>query len=76
MSWWLNQFTASKKQSSKLRKLGGKRILSPEIFHVMDKKGPLFDGEFERAKEWTEIILKQMSKKQIANPKTLSYQGK
>jgi len=57
MSWWLNQFTASKRLSPKLRKLGGKGIVPPQIFHVMEKKGPLYDGELDRAKEWAMLIL-------------------
>jgi flavodoxin len=32
MSWWLNHFTAAKRLSGKLRKLGGKRIVPPETF--------------------------------------------
>lgn len=59
MSWWLNQFTASKRLSPKLRKLGGKRIVSPEIFHVTERMGPLFDGELKRAEEWVTLILKK-----------------
>ncbi len=67
MSWWLNLFTASKRLSPKLRKLGGKGIVQPQIFHVMERKGPLYDGELDRAKEWATLILEksmclQMSK--------------
>jgi len=57
MSWWLNQFTASKRLFPKLRKLGGKGIVPPQIFHVMERKGPLYDGELDRAKEWATLIL-------------------
>lgn len=57
MSWWLNHFTTSKRLVPKLRKLGGKRIVSPEIFHVTERMGPLFDGELKRVEEWVTLIL-------------------
>lgn len=57
MSWWLNQFTASKRLSPKLRRLGGKGIVPPKIFHVLERKGPLNDGELDYAKEWAVLIL-------------------
>lgn len=60
MSRWLNHFTAAKRLSKKLRKLGGKRIVSPETFHVVGREGPLYDGEIERAKAWAETILQQL----------------
>lgn len=65
MSWWLNHFTAGKKISQKLRKLGGKRIVPPEIFLVSGREGPLVDGEIERAKSWAASLLK-LSKNKIA----------
>lgn len=57
MSWFLNRFTASKRLSSKLRKLGGKRVLPPETFIVEGREGPLAEGELERAGEWGRAIL-------------------
>ena len=57
MSKWLSGFTASKKLARKLRKLGGKRIVPPEVFNVVDREGPLYEGENERAKEWAASIL-------------------
>lgn len=57
MSWWLNQFTASKRLAKKLRKLGGKLVVPPEIFHVTGREGPLYDGELERAQAWADSIL-------------------
>jgi flavodoxin len=57
MSWWLNQFTAAKRLSRKLRKLGGKRLIAPETFHVTEREGPLYDGEIKRATVWAETIL-------------------
>lgn len=57
MSWLLNRFTASKRLARKLRKLGGKLLLPPEIFHVMEREGPLYEGEIERAQGWAESIL-------------------
>jgi len=60
MSWWLNQFTAGKRLAKKLSKLGGKRIVSPEIFHVTEREGPLFEGEIERARGWAASILERV----------------
>jgi flavodoxin len=60
MSWLLNQFTASKRLARKLRKLGGKLVLPPEIFHVMKREGPLYEGEIERAQTWAGSILQQI----------------
>ena len=55
---FLARFTAAKRIDRKLRKLGGKRLVSPETFHVEDNhEGPLYDGELERAKAWAESIL-------------------
>ena len=58
MSAFLARFTAAKPVDRKLRKLGGKRLIPPETFHVEDNhEGPLYDGELERAKTWAESIL-------------------
>ncbi len=62
MNWFLNRFTAAKKLAQKLRKLGGKRVVLPETFHVMEAKGPLYEGELERAKIWAGIILQKAGK--------------
>jgi flavodoxin len=60
MSWWLNHFTAAKRLSQKLRKLGGKRIVPPETFHVTGREGPLYDGEIERSRVWAASILEAL----------------
>jgi flavodoxin len=57
MSWLLNGFTAGKRLDQKLRKLGGKRVLPPEIFLVTGREGPLFEGEIARAKDWARSVL-------------------
>ena len=58
MSAFLGRFTAAKRIDRKLRKLGGKRLVPPETFHVEDNhEGPLYDGEIERAKNWAGSIL-------------------
>ena len=59
-SAFLARFTAAKRLAKKLRKLGGNRIVPSETFHVIEKEGPLYDGEIERAKEWAELILRQL----------------
>ena len=58
MSAFLARFTAAKRVDQKLRKLGGKRLMPPETFHVEEHhEGPLYDGEIERAKTWAKSIL-------------------
>ena len=56
MSWMLNQFTAAKHLARKLRKIGGKVLLPPEIFLVTGREGPLVEGELERAEQWAETL--------------------
>jgi len=48
---------ASPKMAKILQGKGGKLILSPEGFIVKGKKGPLAEGELNRAKEWGKQIL-------------------
>ena len=60
MSAFLARFTAAKKLARKLRKLGGRRIVPPETFHVVGREGPLYDGEIERAQAWAMMILERM----------------
>jgi len=60
MSWWLSHFTAAKRLARELRRLGGKRIVPPETFHVMEKEGPLYEGEIERARAWATSILARL----------------
>lgn len=43
---------ASEKIMKELVKKGGEEITKPEGFIVMDKEGPLKDGELERTKKW------------------------
>ena len=63
MSWLLARFTAARKLDRKLRKLGGKRIVPPETFHVEGREGPLYEGEIERAQAWAESIMEQWLKR-------------
>ncbi|MGD1992456.1 MAG: flavodoxin family protein [Anaerolineae bacterium] len=60
LSRWLAPFTAAPKLASWLRKLGGKRLVPPETFHVEGREGPLYAGEIERARAWANSILKQL----------------
>jgi flavodoxin len=58
MSAFLARFTAAKRVDRKLRKLGGKRLVPPETFHVEEHhEGPLYDGEIGRARAWAQTIL-------------------
>jgi flavodoxin len=61
MSPILARFTAAKKLARKLSKLGGKRIVPPETFHVLARQGPLYSGEIERAREWAALIVDKVS---------------
>jgi len=62
MSAFLARFTAAKRVDQKLRKLGGKRLVPPETFHVeQHHEGPLCDDELERAKRWADSILAQLN---------------
>lgn len=60
MSRWLALFTAAHKLAPRLRKLGGKRVVPPETFHVVGKEGPLYEGEIERARTWAASILQRV----------------
>jgi flavodoxin len=61
LSAFLSRFTAAKKLARKLRKLGGKRIAPLETFHVVEREGPLYEGELERAREWTRLIVDKLN---------------
>ncbi len=62
MSWWLNHFTAAKRLARKMRRLGGLLVVPPETFHVMEREGPLYEGEMERAREdWAGIVLDRLT---------------
>jgi flavodoxin len=60
MSRWLAPFTAAHKLAPRLRKLGGKRVVPPETFHVVGRDGPLYEGEIERAHTWAASILQRV----------------
>lgn len=60
MSAILSRFTAAKKLTKKLRKLGGKRIVPPETFHVKEREGPLYEGEIERAQAWAASLMERL----------------
>jgi flavodoxin len=57
MNWFVSLFTAAKPLNRKLRKLGGKPIVRPETFFVIEKQGPLYEGEIDRAKTWAKEVL-------------------
>jgi len=60
MNWMLNKFTAAKRLSQKLRRLGGKPILPPQTFIVLGREGPLGDGELNRAVAWADKIIEKL----------------
>ena len=51
---------AAKPIAYKLEKKGGSLIIPPEGFFVIDSKGPLKDGELERAADWAKQIIKTL----------------
>lgn len=58
---WVGMFGyAAGKIGMKLKKKGGNLILNPEPFYVTGIKGPLKDGEPERAATWAEEIIKSI----------------
>lgn len=66
MSGLLGRLTAAPKLARRLRKLGGRQIVPPETFYVVEREGPLFDGEPERAKRWGDAVLVAYSERQQA----------
>jgi flavodoxin len=51
---------ASKKISRKLKKAGAEIIVDPLAFIVKGSKGPLFEGEIEKAEKWAALIEKTL----------------
>jgi flavodoxin len=44
--------SAARRISRLLAKLGGEQLVPPESFFVKERRGPLLEGELERASEW------------------------
>ncbi len=42
----------------KLKSKGGVSIIKPEGFFVNGNEGPLFEGEIEKAQNWTKDIIR------------------
>ncbi len=72
ISRWLTPFTAAKRLNHKLRQLGGKPVVPPETFYVMERKGPLYDGEIERAQAWADQLQHAANRRVIAQQKSLA----
>ena len=47
---------ASKTEEKLLHKMGATLVAPAEHFHVVDAKGPLADGEEDRARQWGQAI--------------------
>ena len=57
---WVKIFGfAAKKIADTLEKKGGNLIVPPEGFIVKDTKGPLEEGELERAANWLKLVVKE-----------------
>lgn len=55
---WVKIFGyAANRIADKLQKSGGELIVEPKGFLVSSKKGPLLDGETNKAKEWAQKLL-------------------
>jgi hypothetical protein len=48
--------SAAHRVHRRLRRLGGRMLVSAETFRVTDTAGPLVDGERERARRWGETV--------------------
>ncbi|MCL1692246.1 MAG: hypothetical protein M3096_01040 [Actinomycetia bacterium] len=48
--------SAARGAEKRLRKRGYSLVVPAEIFRVEDMKGPISDGELERAREWGELL--------------------
>jgi len=56
---WVKVFGfASEKIASSLKAKGGIPVLSPEGFFVIGIKGPIIEGELERAASWAKEVIK------------------
>jgi flavorubredoxin len=53
--------SAAKRVVKKLNRLGGREIAPPESFYVIERCGPLFEGEIERAKTWAISLLEKIN---------------
>ncbi len=60
MKPFLMRMTAGKRVLGKLRKLGGKKLVAPETFFVMERKGPLYEGELARAEMWGKTLAAEL----------------
>lgn len=50
---------AAEPLDEKLRKKGGRSILPPEGFYVLESEGPLKEGEYKRAMAWAKSAVTQ-----------------
>lgn len=51
---------AAKSIEKKLKMKGGHPVVEPAGFEVLDKEGPLLEGELERAAVWARQIAKNI----------------
>jgi flavorubredoxin len=49
--------SAARRIDNLLKRFGGETILPPVSFFVQDRRGPLFPGEIERARELAEVLM-------------------
>jgi hypothetical protein len=56
---WFPVGSAAKPAAKRLRKHGYRLVATPEHFYVGDTRGPLLDGELERARDWARQLASQ-----------------
>jgi len=61
LSALLASFTAARKLARALRRVGGRQVVPGETFLVVEREGPLYDGEIERAMAWAESVWRETS---------------
>jgi hypothetical protein len=67
--WWLRPFGyAAPKIAKHLKKKGGKLVVDGEGFFVTGGKGPLREGEVERAAAWAGKVAALVEKTAVSAP--------
>ena len=51
--------SAARRIARMLKKLGGEEAADPESFFVTERRGPLYEGELVRAREWAKGLLRK-----------------
>jgi menaquinone-dependent protoporphyrinogen IX oxidase len=60
--------SAARKLVRHVRRLGGTLVAPPESFFVLDREGPLAEGEVERAAAWGRIVAAKLGAAGVRTP--------